>query len=296
MEQLADKIALVTGGGSGINLAFVKLLHNAGVKVLIADIGLHADAKKWLATLESDKPIFQQTDVTDWKQLERAFTVCRETFGDVPDIVVPGAGIYEPNTNTFWDDVDSDEGSRYKVLDVNLVHPIKASRLAIRNMVEAGKGGAIVHTSSIAAQRSSIVTPLYTASKHGISSFVRGMAPLQELSGIRVVGVAPGVVGSPLYTDHPETMKFLDLSKDFLLPPEEIAKAMFALLTDARYKAGTILEVCDIGNWREVELLNDSGPRGPASTTSNKAEAIKGVLPHLSKDGKYDGSKKVATD
>jgi len=82
------------------------------------------------------------------------------------------------------------------------------------------------------------------------------------------------VVGSPLYTDHPETMKFLDLSKDFLLPPEEIAKAMFALLTEAKYKAGTILEVCDIGNWREVGLLNDSGPRGPASTTSNKAEAI----------------------
>lgn len=209
MEHLADKIALVTGGGSGINLAFVRLLHNAGCKVLIADIGLHAEAQKWLDGLddvdgenEKDKssssrrnntvkPVFQRTDVTDWTQLERAFDVCRDTFGDVPDIVVPGAGIYEPNSNTFWDDVDTD--SRYKVLDVNLVHPIKASRLAIRYMVEAGKQeGAIVHTSSIAAQRSSIVTPLYQASKHGISSFVRGMAPLQELAGIRVVGVAPG--------------------------------------------------------------------------------------------------------
>lgn len=218
MEHLADKIALVTGGGSGINLAFVRLLHNVGCKILIADIGLHAEAQKWLDSLDNDvdenekdkssrrngdntaKPVFQRTDVTDWGQLERAFEVCRDTFGDVPDIVVPGAGIYEPNSNTFWDDVDTD--SRYKVLDVNLVHPIKASRLAIRYMVEAGKagkagkkggvGGAIVHTSSIAAQRSSIVTPLYQASKHGISSFVRGMAPLQELAGIRVVGVAPG--------------------------------------------------------------------------------------------------------
>ncbi len=192
MEHLADKVAVVTGGGSGINLAFVKLLHNAGCKVLIADLGLHADAKKWLEALgpKSDAIAFQQTDVTDWSQLERMFNVCQEKFGAVPDIVVPGAGIYEPSSNTFWDDVDRD--SHYKVLDVNLVHPIKASRLAIRHMVEAGKGGAIIHTSSIAAQRSSIVTPLYTASKNGISSFVRGMAPLEELAGIRVAGVAPG--------------------------------------------------------------------------------------------------------
>ncbi|KAK5203657.1 hypothetical protein LTR47_008466 [Exophiala xenobiotica] len=304
MEHLADKIAVVTGGGSGINLAFVKLLHNAGCKVLIADLGLHADAKKWLDSLEpkSDAIAFQQTDVTDWSQLERMFNVCQEKFGSVPDIVVPGAGIYEPSSNTFWADVD--DNSHYKVLDVNLVHPIKASRLAIRHMVEAGKGGAIIHTSSIAAQRSSIITPLYTASKHGISSFVRGMAPLEELAGIRVAGVAPGTVGSPLFTDHPEASKFLDMEKDFLLPPEEIAKAMFALLTDRKYKAGTILEVCDIGNWREVSLLNDSGPRGPATFTSKKNQAIKEILPFLSKDGKgatagsgsLDGPVKVATD
>ncbi|KIW53179.1 hypothetical protein PV05_08771 [Exophiala xenobiotica] len=305
MEHLADKVAVVTGGGSGINLAFVKLLHNAGCKVLIADLGLHADAKKWLEALgpKSDAIAFQQTDVTDWSQLERMFNVCQEKFGAVPDIVVPGAGIYEPSSNTFWDDVDRD--SHYKVLDVNLVHPIKASRLAIRHMVEAGKGGAIIHTSSIAAQRSSIVTPLYTASKHGISSFVRGMAPLEELAGIRVAGVAPGTVGSPLFTDHPEASKFLDMEKDFLLPPEEIAKAMFALLTDRKYKSGTILEVCDIGNWREVSLLNDPGPRGPATLTSKKHEAIKSILPFLSKDGKVvataatgssDGPVKVVTD
>lgn len=106
-------------------------------------------------------------------------------------------------------------------------------------------------------------------------------------------------VGSPLFTDHPEAAKFLDMDKDYLLPPQEIARAMFALLTDAKYKAGTILEVCDVGNWREVELLNDPGPRGPASSTSKKSEAIKGILPYLSKDGKGKGgdeSLKVATD
>ena len=107
-----------------------------------------------------------------------------------------------------------------------------------------------------------------------------------------------------MFTDHPEASKFLDMEKDFLLPPEEIAKAMFALLTDRKYKSGTILEVCDIGNWREVSLLNDPGPRGPATFTSKKHEAIKSILPFLSKDGKAataaegssDGPVKVITD
>jgi 3-hydroxybutyrate dehydrogenase len=201
MDKLEGKIALVTGGGSGINLAFVKLLVNAGCNVLIADISLHPQAQEYLKTLpprqkasgsgsSTEVVSFQKTDVSDWSQLARAFDVCHERFGEVPDIVVPGAGVYEPSSNSFWKDCDED--SRYKVLDIDLVHPIKASRMAIRLMTQAGKRGSIIHVSSIAGQRSSIVTPLYTAAKHGINSFVRGMAPLEELAGIRIAAVAPG--------------------------------------------------------------------------------------------------------
>ncbi len=193
MEDLKGKIALVTGGGSGINLAFVKLLYSAGCNVLIADLALHISAQSWLSTISTEGRIaFQQTDVIDWSQLERTISACEENFSSVPDIIVPGAGIYEPSTNSFWNDLDS--ASSYKVLDVNLVHPIKLSRIAIRALRRAGKGGTIVLISSIAGQRSSIVTPLYTASKHGINSFIRGMAMLEELAGIKVMGVAPGFV------------------------------------------------------------------------------------------------------
>jgi 3-hydroxybutyrate dehydrogenase len=89
-------------------------------------------------------------------------------------------------------------------------------------------------------------------------------------------------VKTPLFTEHPEASKFLDNQKDFLLPPEEVAQAMFALLTDQKYKTGTVLEVCDVGNWREVALLNDPGPQGPASLTSRKKEALRDILPYLS--------------
>ena len=196
MEDLKGKIALVTGGGSGINLAFVKLLYSAGCNILIADLSLHREAQTWLASIPTAGRIeFQRTDVTDWSQLERTITACSDKFNCVPDIIVPGAGIYEPSTNSFWNDLD--EASHYRVLDVNLVHPLKLSRIAIRALRRSGKSGTIVLISSIAGQRSSIVTPLYTASKHGVNSFIRGMAPLWELAGIRVVGVAPGYVHPP---------------------------------------------------------------------------------------------------
>jgi 3-hydroxybutyrate dehydrogenase len=194
MDSLKDRIALITGGGSGINLQFVKLLNSEGVKVVIADIALHPSAREWLSSLPTTAaPVqFQRTDVTKWAQLEESFDVCVSKFGSVPDIVVPGAGVYEPSSNSFWKDCDTDTESRYKVLDINLVHPIKMTRIAIKRLVEAKKGGAIVHVSSIAGQRSSIVTPLYQASKHGINSLIRGMAPLGDLVGIKVTGVAPG--------------------------------------------------------------------------------------------------------
>ncbi|OAP59577.1 hypothetical protein AYL99_06875 [Fonsecaea erecta] len=285
MQNLQGKVALVTGGGSGISLAFCKLLYKAGCKVLIADIALHGTAKQWLASIQAESPSdaarakFVRTDVTDWDQLETAFKESEVVLGTQPDIVVPGAGVYEPSSNSFWE--DHDLNSRYKVLDIDLVHPIKLTRMAIRHMVQARKAGTIIHISSIAGQRASVVTPLYTAAKHGINSFIRSMGSLEAMAGIRVLGVAPGTVGTPLFTDHPEASKFLDLDKDTLLAPEHVANAMFALLTETQYKGGTVLEVCHETAWREVSLLNDPGPQGPASITSRKSEAIKDILPHL---------------
>lgn len=136
------------------------------------------------------KVVFQQTDVSDWEQLEALFDVCEKELGDAPDIVIPGAGLYEPSTNTFWG--DSDETSHYKIFDINILHPIKTSRIAIRRLRAARKPGVIVHLSSITAQIPSVVNPLYSVSKQALSQFVRCMAPLEDLAGIRVVAVAPG--------------------------------------------------------------------------------------------------------
>jgi 3-hydroxybutyrate dehydrogenase len=131
--------------------------------------------------------------VTDWTQLEALFdTFATEFGGEVPDIVVAGAGIYEASSAGFWNDRDND--SHYKLLDINLVHPIKLTRIAFRRMQQAYKQGVVLHESSIVALKPSPVLPLYAVSKAALSHFVRCMAPLGEMSGVEVVAVAPGLV------------------------------------------------------------------------------------------------------
>ena len=210
---LQAKGVIVTGGGSGedttppiyieklgtnyskqgINHQLTKYLHKQGCKILIADIGIHRDASQWVeevATAEDATAAFLKVDVTDWAALEGMFEFFAERFGHEPDIVVLGAGVYEASTAGFWD--DTDESSHYKLFDINLSHPIKATRIAIRRLRRAQKPGVILHLSSIAAQKPSVVLPLYSVSKLAISQFVRCMAPLEDMCGIRVVAVAPG--------------------------------------------------------------------------------------------------------
>ena len=97
--DVKGKGAIVTGGGSGIALAFVKELYAAGCNILIADLKLHSSAASWIDTLDksnSPRIAFQQTDVTRWAQLEGLFDVYEQNFGGTPYLVCTAAGLYEP--------------------------------------------------------------------------------------------------------------------------------------------------------------------------------------------------------
>ncbi len=157
------------------------------------------------------------------------------------------------------------------------------SRIAIRRWVQAGEPGNIVLISSTGAQKSSILTPLYGAAKQGISNFARAMVPLAKMENIRVTAVAPGPTMSPLFTDHPEAIRFVDLEKDKLCTTDEIARGMMAVCFEGKYPAGTVLEVTHPDRWREVSLLNDPGP-GAHAFTSRKDEAITDVIAALDAD------------
>lgn len=172
----------------GIGLAFVRLLLQNGCNVVIGDLQLTADAQKLVESSSSSKALFKKTDVTDWIELTDLFTFTEKELG-APDIVCPGAGIFEPKWSHFWNDTETQS---YKTIQVNVEHPVKATRLAIRSFLKANKPGVVAHISSIGGQTTRLTVPIYCATKAFINHFVRAFADLEPREGIRIVAVAPG--------------------------------------------------------------------------------------------------------
>ena len=247
-----------------------------------------------------DKPraVFVETNVIEWPQLQRLFDVAEEEFGSC-DIVCPGAGVFEPSWSGFWYPPgassaakDSLDGGRYASLDICLTHPIRATQLAIAAWLNPKPGQQkvsptnpkrIIHVSSISAQLSPLTNPLYNASKSGVSAFVRSLATLDNL-GIRVNGVAPGIIKTPIWTDHPEKLILLDEKQDDWASSEEVAVAMLKMLQDDTMVGGTILEVGH-NQTRVVQALNDPGPSGSGHTVSGMMAGYKEVFDWLGQDG-----------
>lgn len=130
----------------------------------------------------------------------------------------------------------------------------------------------------------SFVTPIYAASKHAISGFLRSLAPLEDTLGIRVNGVAPGIIKTPLWTDHPEKISLFDDAKDAWVEPEEVAEAMLKCVEDDEVKGGWVLEVTK-GMSRNVTATDTPGPQGPGGGISNAAVNVAEVFSWLGTDG-----------
>ena len=171
--------------------------------------------------------------------------------------------------------------------DINITHPIRTTQIAISRWVNSGVSPAkpkrIIHISSIAGQLSGLNTPLYSASKHAISGFIRGLAQLEDDIGIRVNGVAPGLIRTPLWTDHPEKMQAVDDVDEWVMP-DEVAEAMLQCVEDADIGGGYVMEVLK-GQRRNVTAKNDPGPSGPGSTVSNREALTAEVLQLLAEPG-----------
>ncbi|KAL2001838.1 hypothetical protein VTN02DRAFT_1129 [Thermoascus thermophilus] len=304
VNSVKGKSAIVTGAGSGINLSFAKHLLEHGCNVLIADLSLRPEAQAVVNQYSanssfSSRAVFQKTDVTAWVQLERMFEVAEREFGEI-DIVCPGAGVYEPHWSNFWrppgtpESRDSRFGSRYALVDINLTHPIRTTQLAISHFLRHRKANLnstkhIIHISSVAGQTPLLTTPIYAATKHAINGFVRSLAKLDAELGIRVTAVAPGVIKTPLWTDHPEKLRMVDEKVDKWVTPEEVAQVMLALVQQNEVsevigdtegvqgkvipvQGGTILEVSK--SVREVNAFNDPGPVGRAGNTVTLAKVV----------------------
>ncbi|KAI9719761.1 MAG: hypothetical protein M1812_003249 [Candelaria pacifica] len=276
---LNGKIAVITGAGSGINLAFARNASSQGAKVLIADLRLTTEAEDFVKGAKD--VIFTKCDVTKWNDLDNLITVSKKEFGDVPDVYIAGAGVFEPPWSNFWDD---NEKERYAEVDINVNHPIKLTRIAMRALLGKDKKGVVLIVASVAGLQGLYSTALYSATKHAMVGFTKSMAAADRLEGVKVVCICPGAVETPLWTDREDKMSqfsFRDMPSN---TPEEVAKAMADLVQDGQYDGGTVLEITVAGT-RVIPLWNIDPPASGGSSGRGAPQEMmqKAVAPIVDK-------------
>src|SRR6516164_4692006 len=199
---------LVSGGGSGLGAACVRMLVGAGANVVIADV--NADAGEALATELGASARFVATDVTDESSAAKAVSTALRAFGSLQGSVqCAGVALAEkvlgktgPNPLAHF----------FRVIHINLVGTYNVIRYAVDAMAKnspnaGGERGVIVNTASVAAFDGQIGQAAYAASKGGVVSMTLPLARELARVGIRVMTIAPGTFDTPLLAGLPEAAR-----------------------------------------------------------------------------------------
>ncbi|WP_433710992.1 3-oxoacyl-ACP reductase [Nocardia sp. CA-084685] len=230
LQRLQDRVAVVTGGGSGIGLATVRRFAAEGAKVVVADI----DAAAGEAAASAVGGLFVKVDVTDEAQVEAMFQTAVDTYGGL-DIAFNNAGISPPEDDSIL--TTGIEAWR-RVQEVNLTSVYLCSKYAINHMLERGKGSVINTASFVAVLGAATSQISYTASKGGVLAMSRELGVQFARNGIRVNALCPGPVNTPLlqelFAKDPEraARRLVHIPVGRFAEPEEIAAAVAFLASD----------------------------------------------------------------
>lgn len=244
---MEGKVALVTGGASGIGEAIVRLFRQHGAKVCIADVQDEAgqQVRDSLGDDAGTDVLFVHCDVTVEEDVSRAVDAAAEKFGTL-DIMVNNAGI---TGDKVTDIRNLDFAEVRKVFDINVHGMLLGMKHAARVMIP-GKKGSIVSLASVASVMGGMGPHAYTASKHAVVGLTKSVALELGKHGIRVNCVSPYAVPTALSMPHlPQGEHKGDAVRDFLafvggeanlkgvdLLPKDVAQAVLYLASDeARY-------------------------------------------------------------
>ena len=229
-QRLKDKVAVVTGGASGIGLAAVKRMRDEGAIVVIGDL----DETTGKSVANDLNVTFVQVDVADQVAVDNLFDTAFELHGGV-DIAFNNAGISPPE-----DDLIEHTGidAWQRVQEINLTSVFFCCKAALRHMVPAQRG-AIINTASFVAVMGSATSQIsYTASKGGVLAMSRELGVQYARQGIRVNALCPGPVNTPLlrelFAKDPEraARRLVHVPVGRFAEPEELAAAVAFLASD----------------------------------------------------------------
>jgi NAD(P)-dependent dehydrogenase (short-subunit alcohol dehydrogenase family) len=228
---MTGKVALVTGGGSGIGRAVAVAFANEGANVVVADIN-EETGKETIGLVEGAgvKALFVKCDVSKGEDVKDMIGAVIAAFGRL-DYACNDAGIHNPLPESFH---DLDENMWDAIIAVNLKGVMLCMKHEVPPMMKQG-GGVIVNIASLGGLVAEPGSFAYTASKHGVMGLTKAAAFQYARDGIRISAVCPAVVETPMVASAPEEVKQYLKS---LHPigrfgkPEEVAGAVMWLCSD----------------------------------------------------------------
>lgn len=244
MSLFDGKVAIVTGGGSGIGQAACYLYAREGARVVVSDVDGKGGNETCRAIQEKNgEAIFLRADVSNPDDCQAMVGKTLEKYGQL-DIAFNNAGIGgEANLTADY----SVEGWQ-KVISINLSGVFYGMKYEIPAMLKAG-GGAIVNMSSVLGEEGFAQSPAYAAAKHGVVGLTQTAAIEYARQGIRINSVGPAFIHTPLISGLEEDQQ----TRDYLISlhpigrlgtPEEVAELVIWLSSDkASFAVGGYYEI-----------------------------------------------------
>ncbi|MBJ7355846.1 3-oxoacyl-ACP reductase [Nocardioides sp.] len=235
--RIQDRVAVITGGCSGIGLATARRFAEEGARLVVGDVNDEAGGQvvEELNRIGgSDVATYVHVDVTSKDQVDALFRTAKETYGSV-DIAFNNAGISPPDDDSI---LDTELDAWRRVQEVNLTSVYLCCKAALPYMLEQ-KRGSIINTASFVAVMGAATSQIsYSASKGGVLSMTRELGVQFAREGVRVNALCPGPVNTPLLKElfakdaERAARRLVHVPMGRFGEPEEMANAVLFLASD----------------------------------------------------------------